>query len=155
MCELERDDLDRGDLNRGVMHLEEGARITRELGDRHGSFYFAWALGNVAALRGRPIRAARLWGAAEAIREHMGIMSLTRFELAHSGYEQHLASARSSLDVAAKWSLMRERTELLFTFTDIFNDFAVEREVDGQGFTALYQNFLETQVATVTLRVRF
>jgi len=107
MCELERDDLDRGDLNRGVMHLEEGARITRELGDRHGSFYFAWALGNVAALRGRPIRAARLWGAAEAIREHMGIMSLTRFELAHSGYEQHLASARSSLDEktwAAAWA---------------------------------------------------
>ena len=63
--------------------------------------------------------------------------------------------ARSSLDVAAKWSLMRERAELLFTFTDIFNDFAVEREVDGQGFTALYQNFLETQVATLGLRVRF
>src|SRR5687767_14132117 len=29
------------------------------------------------------------------------------------------------------------------------DDFAVEREVDGQGFTALYQNFLETQVATL------
>ena len=48
-----------------------------------------------------------------------------------------------------------ERAELLFTFTDIFNDFAVQREVDGDGFTALYQNFLETQVATATLRVRF
>ena len=62
---------------------------------------------------------------------------------------------RSSFDVAAKWPLMKERAELLFTFTDIFNDFAVEREVDGQGFTALYQNFLETQVATLGLRVRF
>ena len=63
--------------------------------------------------------------------------------------------ARSSVDLAAKWPLMNERAELLFTFTDIFNDFAVQHEVDGQGFTALYQNFLETQVATVGLRFRF
>jgi outer membrane receptor protein involved in Fe transport len=63
--------------------------------------------------------------------------------------------ARSSLDLSLKWPLMNERAELLFTFTDIFNDFAVEREVAGQGFTAVYQNFLETQVATFGLRVRF
>ena len=62
---------------------------------------------------------------------------------------------RSSLDVAAKWPLRGERAELLFTFTDVFNDFAVEREVQGQGFTALYQNFLETQVMTINLKVRF
>jgi non-specific serine/threonine protein kinase len=64
----------------------------------------------VSALRGRLVRAARLWGASEAIREQMGKMSLTRFELAHSGYEQELASARSSLDErtwAAAWSAGR------------------------------------------------
>jgi hypothetical protein len=63
--------------------------------------------------------------------------------------------ARSSFDIAAKWPVRGDRAEVLFTFTDIFNDFAIEREVDGQGFTALYQNFLETQVATVNLKVRF
>jgi hypothetical protein len=63
--------------------------------------------------------------------------------------------ARSSVDLAFKKPLMNERAELQFTFTDLFNDFAIEREVDGQGFTALYQNFLETQVATLALRVRF
>ena len=63
--------------------------------------------------------------------------------------------SRSSVDIAATRPIMNERVELLFTFTDIFNDFAVEREIDGQGFTALYQNFLETQVATLGLRVRF
>lgn len=41
--------------------------------------------------------------------------------------------ARSSVDLAAKWPIMNERAELLFTFTDIFNDFAVEQEIDGQG----------------------
>ena len=63
--------------------------------------------------------------------------------------------ARSSVDLSAKWPLMNERAEVVFTFSDIFNDFAVQREVDGQGFTALYQNYLETQVATLALRFRF
>jgi hypothetical protein len=31
----------------------------------------------------------------------------------------------------------------------------VEHEIQGRGFTALYQNFLETQVATLGLRMRF
>ena len=63
--------------------------------------------------------------------------------------------ARSSLDLASKWPLMNERAELLFTFTDIFNGFGLQREVNGNGFRALYENLLETQVATLTLRVRF
>jgi hypothetical protein len=51
--------------------------------------------------------------------------------------------------------LENERAELQFTFTDIFNDFGLQREVNGNGFRALYENLLETQVATLTLRVRF
>ena len=68
---------------------------------------------------------------------------------------QGFERARSSVDLAAKWPLAGDRAELLFTFTDIFNDFAVQREVVGQGFNALYQNYLETQVATVGLKFRF
>ena len=58
---------------------------------------------------------------------------------------------------AATRQIMNDRAAILFTFTDIdiFNDCFVEREIDGQGFTALYQNLLETQVATARLRVRF
>jgi hypothetical protein len=55
----------------------------------------------------------------------------------------------------ASWSIRGARAETLATFTDISNDFAVEREVDGQRFRASYQNFLETRVATIGLRVRF
>jgi outer membrane receptor protein involved in Fe transport len=62
---------------------------------------------------------------------------------------------RSSVDLAVSRSLMNDRAELVFTFTDVFNDFAVEREIDGEGFTALYQNFLETQAATFGVRARF
>ena len=63
--------------------------------------------------------------------------------------------SRSSVDFSAKKPLMGDRAELLFTFTDIFNDFALQHEIQGPGFTALYQNFLETQVATVGIRYRF
>lgn len=63
--------------------------------------------------------------------------------------------ARSSLDVSAKKPFLNERAELVFTFTDICNDFALQHDIQGQGFTALYQNFLETQIATVGIRYRF
>jgi hypothetical protein len=42
----------------------------------------------------------------------------------------------------------------VFTFTDIFNDFAIRRETEGEGFTALYENLLESQVATLGVRLR-
>lgn len=63
--------------------------------------------------------------------------------------------ARSSLDLSAKKPFLNERAEVVFTFTDVFNDFALQHDISGDGFTALYQNFLETQVATLALRVRF
>ncbi|MGQ0643435.1 MAG: TonB-dependent receptor domain-containing protein, partial [Gemmatimonadaceae bacterium] len=56
--------------------------------------------------------------------------------------------ARSSLDFSASMPFMRDRAEFVFTFTDIFNDFGVRRDVLGDGFTAEYQNLLESQVAT-------
>jgi len=63
--------------------------------------------------------------------------------------------ARSSLDLATTWPIMDQRAEVVLTFSDILNDFAVVREIEGQGFTAVYENFLETQVATLGVRVRF
>ena len=80
--------------------LEEGAGIMRELKEGFGGAYHVWGLGKVNALRGRPLRAARLWGAAEALRERMG-MSLSQFDLAASGYERDLAAMRSTLSEAS------------------------------------------------------
>ena len=37
----------------------------------------------------------------------------------------------------------------------IYYDFAVRTDVEGEEFTALYENLLETQVATVGMRIRF
>lgn len=86
--------------------LEEGAQISRELGDRLGAPYFAEGLAKLSAMRSRPVRAAKLWGAAEALREQEGV-SLSKFDRANSDYERDLALVRSALDEAtfdAAWA---------------------------------------------------
>ena len=93
-------EIDRDHLDRGVALLLEGARITRELGDHLGTAYYVWGLGRVAVLRENPERAARLWGAAESLREHMG-MTLSGFDLAQSRYDRDLTSVRSLLGDAS------------------------------------------------------
>jgi predicted ATPase/two-component SAPR family response regulator len=99
-------EIDREHLDRGGPLLLDGARITRELGDQLGTAYYVWGLGRVAVLRKNPARAARLWGAAESLRERMG-MTLSPFDVTQSGYERDLASVRSSLGAApfaAAWA---------------------------------------------------
>jgi hypothetical protein len=63
--------------------------------------------------------------------------------------------ARSSLDLSGSLPFHNDRAEVAFTFTDIFNDFGIRRDIEGDGFTAEYQNLLESQVATVRVRWRF
>ncbi len=84
-----------------------------------------------------------------------GEIQLSFIYYADRNVPQGRERARSSLDLAATWPVMNDRAELIFTFTDILNDFAIVREIEGEGFTAIYQNYLETQVATVGFRFRF
>lgn len=63
--------------------------------------------------------------------------------------------ARSSLDLSGSLPFRNDRAEVVLTFTDIFNDFGVRRDIDGDGFRAEYQNLLESQVAMVRVRWRF
>jgi predicted ATPase/DNA-binding SARP family transcriptional activator len=95
-----------GNVSAGATSLEEGTRISRDLGDRVGGLYYVWAFGKLSAMCEKPVRAARLWGAAEALRERMG-MSLSYLDLNASGYELDLAAVRSVLDAAtfdAAWT---------------------------------------------------
>ena len=84
-----------------------------------------------------------------------GEIQLSYIYYAGRNIPQGRERARSSLDLSATWPVMSGRAELVFTLSDLFNKFGVQREVVGQGFTALYQNFLETQVARIGLRTRF
>lgn len=68
---------------------------------------------------------------------------------------QGFERARSSVDLAARWPVVKDRAELLFTFSDLFNRFGLQHEITGRGFTALYENFRETQTARLSLRMKF
>lgn len=54
--------------------------------------------------------------------------------------------ARSSVDLGVKKSLWDNKAELTFSASDIFNRFGIQQRVKNEGFTALYQNFFETQI---------
>ncbi len=64
--------VERGDVTGARLILEESLRLEREVGHQE---FIAWTLEGFAALAGverKPLRAAWLWGAAEALREAMG-----------------------------------------------------------------------------------
>jgi tetratricopeptide (TPR) repeat protein len=76
----------------GALH-RESLRIRVELGDKGGYPWSLEAFARLAALMD-PERAARLWGAAESLRESLG-WPLSPNE--HPEYDRALASAREAL----------------------------------------------------------
>jgi hypothetical protein len=86
---------------------ESAARFVR-LGNQRGVAFALESLAGVAVAQREAERAARLWGAAEAVRDAFG-MPLPPSQRA--AYERDLARARSQLDeavFAAAWSEGRE-----------------------------------------------
>jgi len=71
--------------------FEEGLVIRRELGDRAGIAYSLEALAAVVAALGGSLRAARIWGAAERLREEIGSPLLER-----PRYDRRVAAARAA-----------------------------------------------------------
>ena len=75
------------------------ARLTRQILSRLRHLLLA----AVAAARAQPDRAARLWGAAQGLREEIGVVSLTHLELEAYDYEGRLDAARIMLGDEAAW----------------------------------------------------
>ncbi len=63
--------------------------------------------------------------------------------------------ARSSVDLGITKPVFEDRGELVFSFTDIFNDFGIKQNIRGNGFDAVYENYYETQVVSVGLTYQF
>jgi hypothetical protein len=38
---------------------------------------------------------------------------------------------------------------------EIFNDFGIKQEISGDGFTAVYENFYETQIVSLGFKYKF
>jgi hypothetical protein len=90
--------LQEGDTERAWMLLVESLKGYLEAESRVGVIDSLVDLGAVAGARGEPLRAARLWGAADALRE------VTRYTLSvrEAGwYEPYVSAARSELGKTA------------------------------------------------------
>ncbi len=92
--------LARADYERARALLEENLHITRELDHRVSAHYSFFGLAGVAARRNLPARAAKLWGAAETLRETSGLY-LTPLARAALDYDRDQAAARAELGEAA------------------------------------------------------
>ncbi len=86
--------LNQGHAATARAHLQESLVRVRDLGDKIGIAYNLQGMAGVAALHAQPERVARLWGAAEALREVIGAPR-------QSEDEQAVARARAQLDEAA------------------------------------------------------
>jgi predicted ATPase/DNA-binding CsgD family transcriptional regulator len=98
--------LEGGDLALATALLEEELRVLRELGNKPKISYCLLGLAAVAALRERPDRAVRLWAAAEALREDIGL-ALVLWDHAATDYETLLAGTRSQLGGSA-WETLQD-----------------------------------------------
>ncbi|HEX2976874.1 MAG TPA: outer membrane beta-barrel family protein, partial [Bacteroidales bacterium] len=63
--------------------------------------------------------------------------------------------SRGGLDFGMKKSFLSKKLEMNLTISDIFNTMGLRQTISGQGFTAEYQNYYETQVLSLALRYKF
>ena len=88
------------DYDGASTYLRENLRVAREADYKLAIQYSLFGLGMVSAAGGQPARAARLWGAEEAMREAFGI-KITPLARSTTNYVGHVATARSQLDEAS------------------------------------------------------
>ena len=63
--------------------------------------------------------------------------------------------ARYSVDFGFKKSIWDKRGELSLSSTDLFNRFGLRQRLTGNGFTAVYENYYETQIVRVGFNYKF
>ena len=87
---------DEHDLAEGF--LKEGLALNREIGNWAYGVYCLEGFAGLAGARGQGVRAARLWGAAEALRMIIGAPPTPE---TRPYYERSMAAARAQLGEAA------------------------------------------------------
>ena len=63
--------------------------------------------------------------------------------------------SRASVDLGFKKSVLAEKGEVIFAFSDLFNTFGIRQEIEGEGFSLLYENYYETQIVSLGLKYKF
>ena len=98
LIEFGRAECDEGRCDLALTHLAEGMTILQALGDRPGVIESLEALAGLAAATAAPRRAARLWGAAERLRQEMGGARSVHQSIA---YERQVKPVRAMLPAEA------------------------------------------------------
>jgi outer membrane receptor protein involved in Fe transport len=82
-------------------------------------------------------------------------LQLTAVYYAPKNIPQGTQLSRSSIDFGINQKIFDGKGEISFSASDIFNTFGIRQELEGDGFTADYENYYETQVFRVGLKYRF
>jgi tetratricopeptide (TPR) repeat protein len=90
-----------GDHERAKSYYQESLVLCKELGDRLIASESLEGLACISGAQGEAERAARLFGAAEALREALGAVAYQLTFEEEAWREPHLATARSWLDEAS------------------------------------------------------
>lgn len=80
---------------------------------------------------------------------------LTYLYLAPKNIAQGKQLYRSSLDFGVKKKFWEGKGEFSFSFSDVLNQYALRQKIKGDGFTALYENYYETQVVRAGVKYHF
>ena len=78
-------------------------------------------------------------------------LQLTGVYLAPKNIPQGRQLARSSIDIGIQQEILQGKGKITLAATDLFNRYGIRQEVTGPDFTALYENYYETQ----TVRLGF
>ena len=81
-------------------------------------------------------------------------IQLTGVYLSKKNIPQGEELARSSVDFGLKKSLWSKKTELILSATDLFNKFGLRQRLRNEGFTAVYENYFETQIFRFGIRYK-
>ena len=90
--------LEQGDYEQAASLLKESLTLRKQTGDRHGMIESLNGLAEIAVAQGQLVRAARLFAAAETLREAIGVR-LSSLEQAK--YDRNVAAARAALSEGA------------------------------------------------------
>ena len=98
LSEIGQAECDEGHLDLALKHLAEGMTLLHGLGHRPSVIDSLEGLAGVAAATAAPRRAARLWGAADALRQEIGY---ARSVHDSNAYERRVKAIRATLTAEA------------------------------------------------------
>lgn len=97
----------KGDRCPATAMLQEDLGLSIQLGEPSSAQYALLGLATIASQEGQPVRAARLWGAAEAIRHAAGmdLNALARAQTMYDTWVEHAREAVGADVFAENWAL--------------------------------------------------